>query len=147
MSKAYRILAVLLLTFALFITTSENNEVFAKGKKASWFKKTTRTIKRNIKKGVKKTRRAFVKAGANLTNAIMDSAVKAKSKITGKKAKKTWVKGHYKKGNKRHTKSHFRKVSKQGKRSSGGSSSAGSNAGAVTGQPLPPAQDPVLPNF
>ncbi|MFZ5952760.1 MAG: hypothetical protein ACOYXC_18805 [Candidatus Rifleibacteriota bacterium] len=145
MSKAYRILAVLLLTFALFLTTGENNEVFAKGKKTSWLKKTTRTIKRNIKKGVKKTRRAFVKAGANVTNAIMDSAVKAKSKITGKKAKKTWVKGHYKKGNKRHTKGHFRKVSKKGKGSSGGSSSAGSSSGAMSGQPLPPAQDPVLP--
>jgi hypothetical protein len=70
----------------------------------------------------------------------MDSAVKAKSKITRKKAKKTWVKGHYKKGNKKHTKGHFRKVSKKGKRSSGSSSAAPS------GQPLP-SQDPLMPNF
>ena len=142
MSKAYRILAVLLLTFAMFLTTGENTEVFAKSKKTSWAKKSSCKIKRNIKKAAKKTRRAFVKAGANVTNAIMDSAVKAKSKITRKKAKKTWVKGHYKKGNKKHTKGHFRKVSKKSKRSSGSSSS-----GAMSGQPLPPAQDPVLPNF
>ncbi len=145
MSKVYRILAVLLLTFAMFLTAGEKDEAFAaKKKKTSWVKKTCRKIKRNIKKTAKKTKRAFVKAGANATNAIMDSAVKAKSKITGKKAKKTWVKGHYKKGNKKHTKGHFRKTTK-GKKSSRPSSSGSS--GAMSGQPLPPASDPVLPNF
>jgi len=77
----------------------------------------------------------------------MDGAVKAKSKLTGKKAKKTWVKGHYKKGSKSHTKGHFRKVGKKGGKKSSSSSSNGSSAPAVSGQPLPPAQDPVLPNF
>ena len=80
----------------------------------------------------------------------MDGAVKAKSKITGKKAKKTWVKGHYKKGSKSHTKGHFRKVSKKGgkgKTSGSSGSNTSSSAPAVSGQPLPPSQDPVLPNF
>ncbi|GAB4278554.1 MAG: hypothetical protein Kow0029_21910 [Candidatus Rifleibacteriota bacterium] len=145
MSKAYRILAVLLLTFGLFVTTGERTEVLAKkSKKTSWIKKAARKIKRKVKRAAKKTRRAFVKAGASVTNKIMDSAVKAKSKITGKKAKKTWVKGHYKKGNKKHTKGHFRKVRRSGKRKTGSSSA---NTGAVSGQPLPPAQDPVSPNF
>jgi flagellar hook-basal body complex protein FliE len=142
MSKAYRILAVLLLTFGLFVSAGETTQALAKkSKKTSWFKKASRKIKRNIKKSAKKTRRAIVKAGSSATNAVMDSAVKAKSKITGKKAKKTWVKGHYKKGNKKHTKGHFRKVSKKGKKKSSGSSGYASN------QPLPPANDPVLPNF
>lgn len=143
MSKVYKTLAVLLLVFGLFTVSGEVNEVSAAKKKSStsFFKKAARKMKRKIKKACKKTRRSVVKAGSAVTNKIMDGAVKAKSKITGKKAKKTWVKGHYKKGNKRHTKGHFRKVSRKGSKRS---SSSGS---AVSGQPLPPSQDPVLPNF
>ncbi|HAE40412.1 MAG TPA: hypothetical protein DCG57_17535 [Candidatus Riflebacteria bacterium] len=151
MSKVYKTLAVLLVAFGFFTFAGEVNEVSAAKKKCnkSFFKKAASKMKRNIKKACKKTKRSFVKAGSAVTNKIMDGAVKAKSKITGKKAKKTWVKGHYKKGSKSHTKGHFRKVGKSGgKKSSGSSTSSGSaSAPAVSGQPLPPAQDPVLPNF
>lgn len=145
MSKAYRILTVFLIVFGLFVTSGENTDVSAAKKKTSFFKKVARKIKRNIKKTCKKTKRAFVKAGSAVTNKVMDSAVKAKAKITGKKAKKVWVKGHYKKGNKGHTNGHFRTVKrKSGKKSSATAVSTGT---AISGQPLPPAQDPVLPNF
>ncbi|MBU1105841.1 MAG: hypothetical protein KKB51_04150 [Candidatus Riflebacteria bacterium] len=147
MSKVYKTLAVLLLAFGFFTISGEINEVAAAKKKVSCFKKAIRKIKRNIKKSAKKTKRAFVKAGSSVTNKIMDGAVKAKSKLTGKKAKRTWVKGHYKKGSKTHTKGHFRKVSRKGKKPSSSSGSTGSSAPAVSGQPLPPSQDPVLPNF
>lgn len=149
MSKVYKTLAVLLLALGFFAVSGEMDEVMAAKKKGcqSFFKKAARKMKRNIKKACKKTKRAFVKAGSAVTNKIMDGAVKAKSKLTGKKAKKTWVKGHYKKGSKSHTKGHFRKVGKKGGKKSSSSSSSGSSAPAVSGQPLPPAQDPVLPNF
>ncbi len=140
MSKVYKTLAVLLLAFGFFAVSGEVDEVMAAKKKSSqsFFKKASNKMKRNIKKACKKTKRAFVKAGSAVTNKIMDGAVNAKSKLTGKKAKKTWVKGHYKKGAKSHTKGHFRKVSKKGGKKSSGSSSS---APAVSGQPLPPAQD------
>lgn len=149
MSKVYKTLAVLLLALGFFAVSGEMDEVMAAKKKGcqSFFKKAARKMKRNIKKACKKTKRSFVKAGSAVTNKIMDGAVKAKSKLTGKKAKKTWVKGHYKKGSKSHTKGHFRKVGKKGGKKSSSSSSSGSSAPAVSGQPLPPAQDPVLPNF
>lgn len=142
MNKVYKILTVLLLTFTMFLTAGENQPTFAKkSKKTSWSTKVARKIKRSIKKTARKTKRAFVKAGCEVTNAVMDSAIKIKSKITGKKPKKTWVKGHYKKGNKRHTKGHFRKIRKKGKKSSGYS-----GVTATSGQPLP-SQDPLEPNF
>lgn len=149
MSKVYKTLAVLLLALGFFAVSGEMDEVMAAKKKGcqSFFKKAARKMKRNIKKACKKTKRSFVKAGSAVTNKIMDGAVKAKSKLTGKKAKKTWVKGHYKKGSKSHTKGHFRKVGKKGGKKSSSSTSSGSSAPAVSGQPLPPAQDPVLPNF
>lgn len=149
MSKVYKTLAVFLVAFSFFAFSGENNEIQAAKKKGcqSFFKKTSSKIKRNIKKACKKTKRAFVKAGSAVTNKVMDGAVKAKAKITGKKAKKTWVKGHYKKGSKSHTKGHFRKVSKKGGKKASSSSSSSSSSGVVSGQPLPPAQDPVLPNF
>lgn len=148
MSKVYKTLAVLFLAIGFFALSGEVNEVSAAKKKCnqSFIKKAAKKIKRNIKKSCKKTRRSFVKAGASVTNKIMDGAVKAKSKITGKKAKNTWVKGHYKKGNKHHTKGHFRKVSKKGGKKSS-SSGTSYSAPAAGGQPLPPSQDPVLPNF
>ncbi len=147
MSKLYKTLAVFLVAFGFFAFAGENQAEAAKKKcKQSFFKKATSKIKRNIKKACKKTKRAVVKSGSAVTNKIMDGAVKAKAKITGKKAKKTWVKGHYKKGSKSHTKGHFRKVGKKGGNKP---STAPANTGttAVTGQPLPPSQDPVLPNF
>ncbi|PKL50138.1 MAG: hypothetical protein CVV42_03885 [Candidatus Riflebacteria bacterium HGW-Riflebacteria-2] len=149
MSKVYKTLAVLLLALGFFAVSGEMDEVMAARKKSSqsFFKKAARKMKRNIKKACKKTKRSFVKAGSAVTNKIMDGAVKAKSKLTGKKAKKTWVKGHYKKGSKSHTKGHFRKVSKKGGKKSSSSGSSSSSAPAVSGQPLPPSQDPVLPNF
>ncbi len=150
MSKVYKTLAVLFLAIGFFALSGEVNEVSAAKKKSnqSIFKKAAKKMKRNIKKSCKKTKRSFVKAGSSVTNKIMDGSVKAKSKITGKKSNKTWVKGHYKKGNKHHTKGHFRKVSKKGGKKSGKTTSGTSNsAPAVGGQPLPPSQDPVLPNF
>lgn len=148
MSKMYKILAVLLVVFGLFVSAGENSEVSAAKKKTSGIKKFTSKVKRNFKKACKKTKRAFVNAGSAATNKIMDSAVSAKSKVTGKKAKKVWVKGHYSKGSKSHTKGHFRTVKRKGgKKNSSGSSSAASSGSAVSGQPLPPSQDPVLPNF
>lgn len=148
MNKMYKALAVLLVVFGLFAASGENSQVSAAKKKDSFFKKTASKIKKNIKKACKKTKHAVVNAGSAVTNKVMDSGVKAKAKITGKKAKKVWVKGHYSKGSKSHTKGHFRTVSKKGgKTSSSGSSSATGNGTAVSGQPLPPSQDPVLPNF
>jgi hypothetical protein len=110
MSKVYKTLAVFLVAFSFFAFSGENSEIEAAKKKSSqsFFKKASSKIKRNIKKACKKTKKAVVNAGSSVTNKIMDGAVSAKSKITGKKAKKTWVKGHYKKGSKSHTKGHFR---------------------------------------
>ncbi len=145
MSKVYKTLAVFLVAFSFFAISGENNEATAAKKKQSFLTKTVRKIKRNIKKTTKKTKRAVVKSGASVTNKIMDGAVKAKSKVTGKKASKTWVKGHYKKGNNKHTKGHFRTVKKGGKKSTSSRPSR-PGSGAVSGQPLP-SNDPVLPNF
>ncbi len=148
MSKAYKTLAVLAIVFGLFFSCGENSEVSAAKKKSSFLKKAASKIKRNVKKTCKKTKRAIVNAGSAVTNKVMDGAVKAKSKITGKKAKKVWVKGHYSKGSKSHTKGHFRTVSKKGgKKTSSTGSAAGNSGNATSGQPLPPSQDPVLPNF
>jgi len=116
MSKLYKGLTVLLVTFGLFAANGETSQVMASAKKTSCLTKLSRTIKRNVKKTVKKTKRAIVKTGANAQNAVVDSAVKAKSAITGKKAKKTFVKGHYKKGNKTLTNGHLRTVSTKSKK-------------------------------
>ena len=137
MNKFYKVLAVFLLVAGLFITSGEIAQVMAKtAKKTCWVKKTARKIKRKVKKAVKKTRRATYKAGAAVTNKIMDGAVKAKSKVTCKKAKKTWVKGHYKKGNKKHTKGHFRKVSKKKKGASSSNQSAPGSQSLPTDTPV-----------
>lgn len=144
MSKVYKTLAVLFALFGLFLTSGETTEASAAKKKTSFFASASKKFKR----ACKKTKKACVKAGSAVTNKIMDGAVKAKSKITGKKPKKVWVKGHYKKGSKSHTKGHFRKVSKKGGKKASSSSSGSTSTGtAVSGQPLPPNQDPVLPNF
>ncbi len=116
MNNVFKAISVALVTFGLFAGSAEVSQVMAAKKDdTSCFTKMARKVKRNIKKAVKKTKRAVVKTAANAQNAVMDSAVKAKASITGKKAKKTFVKGHYKKGNKTLTNGHFRKVSKSGK--------------------------------
>ena len=112
----------------------------AKGKKkVGFFKRVARKVKRTVKRVAKKTKRAVVRTGAAIQNKVMDSAVKAKSCITGKKAKSTFVKGHYKKGQKTLTNGHFRRV-KKGKKPA-------SNGGGVIPAPAPaPAPaDPALP--
>jgi len=111
----------------------------AKGKKkVGFFKRVTRKVKRTVKRVAKKTKRAVVKTGAAIQNKVMDSAVKAKSCITGKKAKKTFVKGHYKKGQKTLTNGHFRRVKRNKKPAQSG--------GGVIPAPAPSApMDPALP--
>lgn len=101
-----------MVTFGLFAGSAEVSQVMAAKKDPSFLTKVARKVKRNVKKTVKKTKRAIVKTGAAAQNTVVDSAIKAKSAITGKKAKKTFVKGHYKKGNKTLTNGHLRKVSK-----------------------------------
>jgi hypothetical protein len=115
MSKLFKGIAVLLVTFGLFAANGENSQVMAARKKVSFLTQAGRTIKRNVKKTVRKTKRAIVKTGAGIQNAVADTAVSAKSKITGKKAKSTFVKGHYKKGNKTLTNGHFRATGKSKK--------------------------------
>ena len=115
MRKLFKSLSVLLVAIGLFVISGEGSELQAAKKKVSCLKKITRTIKRKVKKTVKKTKRAIVKTGANVQNALADSAINAKNKITGKK-KSTFVKGHYKKGQKTLTNGHLRNVCKSGKR-------------------------------
>jgi hypothetical protein len=112
MNNLFKALSVAVVTLGLFAGSAEVSEVSAAKKSdPSFFTKVSRTVKKNVKKTAKKTKRAVIKTGAAAQNAVVDSAVKAKSCITGKKAKKTFVKGHYKKGNKTLTNGHFRKVS------------------------------------
>lgn len=113
MSKLFKGLTVLLVSFGLFAAAGETSQVMAAKAKVSCLTQAKRTIKRKVKKTVKKTKRAVVKTAANAQNAVVDSAVKAKSTVTGKKAKSTFVKGHYKKGNKTLTNGHLRQVSKK----------------------------------
>jgi len=115
MSKLFKGFAVIVMTLGLFATTGETSQVMAAKKQTSCIKQMTSKVKRVVKKTVKKTKRAVVKTGAAVQNAVADTAVKAKAKITGKKPAKTFVKGHYKKGNKTLTNGHFRTVSKKTK--------------------------------
>lgn len=112
MKNLFKALSVAMVTFGLFAGSAEVSSVMAAKKDCSCFEKMAKTVKKNVKKAVKKTKKAIIKTGAAAQNAVVDSAVKAKSAITGKKAKKTFVKGHYKKGSKTLTNGHFRKVSK-----------------------------------
>lgn len=109
MSKFIKAATVMMVTFGLFAGSAEVSQLMAAKSDPSCLTKLGRTIKRKVKKTVKKTKRAIVKTGAAAQNAVMDSAVKAKSAVTGKKAKKTFVKGHYKKGTKTLTNGHFSK--------------------------------------
>lgn len=140
----------------------------AKGKrhkKVGFFTRMKRNIKHKVKMTAKKVHRKIVKAGAGVQNKIMDSAVKTRSALTGKKPRKVWVRGHYKKGNRHHTKGHWKTVRRSHKPHSHPPSSppvgnpspapvpsptpapAPMNPPAInTGAPLPPL-DPVLPSF
>lgn len=108
MNKFFKAATVMMVTFGLFAGSAEVSQLLAKSE-PSCLTKLGRTIKRKAKKTIKKTKRAIVKTGAAAQNAVVDTAVKAKAKVTGKKAKKTFVKGHYKKGNKTLTNGHFKK--------------------------------------
>jgi len=114
MSKLFKGFAVIVVALGMFATSGETSQVMAaKKQQKSCIQQMSQTIKRTVKKNVKKTKRAVVKTGANVQNAVVDSAVNAKAKVTGKKPAKTFVKGHYKKGNKTLTNGHFRTVSKK----------------------------------
>lgn len=136
-----KIAGVALLALGLFLGGGENTSAEAKGKchkkKVGFFKRCARKVKRTIKRVCKKTKRAVVLTGAAIQNKVMDSAVKAKSVITGKKPKRVWVKGHYKKGQKTLTNGHFRRVKRGGKKP------AHSGGGVLP--PAPAPADPVLP--
>ncbi len=152
-----KLAGVTVLSLGLFLGGGENTPAEAKcKKKVGFFKRCVRKIKRTIKRICKKTKRAIVRTGAAIQNKVMDSAVKAKACITGKKPKRVWVKGHYKKGQKTLTNGHFRRVKRGGKKpnhSGGGvinpapapSPAPGQTGQTITnGAPLPPI-DPVLP--
>ncbi|MBF0500937.1 MAG: hypothetical protein HQM09_12440 [Candidatus Riflebacteria bacterium] len=114
----------------------------AKGKKkVGVFTRIQRHVKRDCKRVVKKTRRAVVNAGCSVENGVMDSAMKAKSTITGKKNKSTWVKGHYATGNKKHTEGHFRRVKHH---KAGGAAPAPAPTAAPAGDPTA-APAPIAP--
>ncbi len=149
-SRYTKILTVGLLALGVLFGGGEADKAEAKGhhKKVGFFTRMKRAVKHKIKMTAKRTRRALVRTGCNIKNGIMDSAVKAKSKITGKKPKRVWVKGHYKTHNKKHTCGHWRRV-KSSHKHSGSSSQTPGQAPAPSpisgGQPLPPL-DPALPN-
>lgn len=160
--RSCRWLTVIVLALGLFLGSGEIRKAEAKGKhhkKVGFFTKMKRKIKRKIKRVCKKIRRGVVNAGHRVQNRIMDSGVKLKSRITGKKPKRVWVCGHYKKGKRHSTKGHFRRVNRKGKPGSGGSNPGqGGFAPAPApapstpptsiagGSPLPPI-DPVLPSM
>ena len=124
------------LSLGLFLGGGETTPAEAKTKKkVGFFKRICRKVKRTVKRVCKKTKRAIVRTGAAVQNKVMDSAVKAKSCLTGKKPKNVWVKGHYKKGQKTLTNGHFRRV-KHGKKPA-------HNGGGVI--PAPAPADPALP--
>ncbi|HEY9068891.1 MAG TPA: hypothetical protein VIV61_01470, partial [Candidatus Ozemobacteraceae bacterium] len=103
-SRYSKIITVALLALGVLFGGGEASQAEAKGhKKVGFFTRMKRAIKHKVKMTAKKTRRAIVRTGCAITNGVMDSAVKAKSAITGKKPKRVWVKGHYKTHNKKHT--------------------------------------------
>jgi len=107
-------------------------------------------VERDIKRTCKTVRRAVVRPGCNIKNGVMDAGVKAKSRITGKKPKRVWVKGHYKTHNKHHTSGHWRRVKRGHGKPSGGNGPGQGNGQApapapAPQAPLPPLADPALP--
>ena len=126
-----------LIAIGLLIPAAPDQAEAKSKKKVGFFTRVKRAVKHKAKMTAKKTRRAVVKAGCAVSNGVMDSAVKAKSAITGKKAKKVWVKGHYKTHNKKHTNGHFARVKRHHK------SSGGASAPAPAPAPMP--SDPAMP--
>lgn len=124
-----------LIAIGLLIPSTADQAEARSKKKAGFFTRVKRAVKHKVKMTAKKTRRAVVKAGCAVSNGVMDSAVKAKKAITGKKAKKVWVKGHYKTGNKKHTKGHFARAKRHHKASGSVSTPA----------PAPMPSDPAMP--
>lgn len=124
-----------LIAIGLLIPSTADQAEAKSKKKVGFFTRVKRAVKHKVKMTAKKTRRAVVKAGCAVTNGVMDSAVKAKKAVTGKKAKKVWVKGHYKTHNKKHTQGHFRRVNRSHKPS----------GSASTPAPAPMPADPAMP--
>ncbi|MFZ2959777.1 MAG: hypothetical protein WA705_23090 [Candidatus Ozemobacteraceae bacterium] len=153
LKTSLRNVAVAVLGLSVLLGTVEVRKAEAKGKhhkKIGFFTRVGRTIKRKVKRVCKKVHRGVVKAGAAVTNKVMDSAVHAKSAVTGKKPKYVWVKGHYKKGNKHHTTGHWARVSRKHKPSGGGAPAPApapspEPAPAPSAGPLPPLADPAMP--
>ncbi|MFA7146712.1 MAG: hypothetical protein WC221_09005, partial [Candidatus Riflebacteria bacterium] len=90
-----------------------------------------------IKNAAVKTGQAIKTGGAKISNALHDSAVWAKQKITGKK-NKTWVCGHYDK-NGVWVKGHWRKLKSNTK--PGSNHPGQGNYPGQSGDPLPPVGD------
>ena len=140
MNTSAKLLFTSAMAFALVFGGGEMTQVEAgKGghhhKKVGFFTRVKRAIKRKIKRVCKKIRRGTYKAAAAVSNKVMDSAVKAKSRLTGKKPKYVWVKGHYKKGNKHHTKGHWMRVKRHHPK--GGNPGQGPGQGTPTPTPTP----------
>ncbi|HEY9068893.1 MAG TPA: hypothetical protein VIV61_01480 [Candidatus Ozemobacteraceae bacterium] len=125
-----------LIAIGLLIPAAPDQAEARSKKKVGFFTRVKRAVKHKAKMTVKKTRRAIVKAGCNISNGIHDSATKAKSAITGKKAKRVWVKGHYKTHNKKHTQGHYARVKRHHKPNGGASQ---------TPAPAPMPADPAMP--
>jgi len=145
--KVVKILSVAVLGLGVMIGYGGVTPAEAKGhhKKMGFFKK----FKRKVKAKVKKVRRAIVTGVCKVQNKIVDTGVRAKSRITGKKPKKVWVRGHYKKGNKHHTRGHWKRNIKHRKPAGGGAPAPAPSSYAPmppSSAPLPPL-DPALPTF
>ncbi|MBF0543661.1 MAG: hypothetical protein HQM08_04470 [Candidatus Riflebacteria bacterium] len=152
-NRTTNIIIAIIISLGLFIAGAAPTAEAGKGcckKKAGVFTR----MKRAIKRTCKKVKRGVVKAGASVQNAFMDSAVNAKTAITGKK-NYTWVKGHYTKGNKTLTNGHFRKISKGKGKGSGNPGQGGGvdqgNAGQAgtpgdSGQGSAPTQGSTTPS-
>ena len=119
----------------------------AKGKrhKVGFSTRVVRHAKRDIKRNVKKARRAVVKTGHSITNAVADTAAKAKVAVSGKKAKSTWVKGHYKKGNKHSTKGHWARINRSKKPAGGAPAPAPAPSAPAPAPSAPALSDPAMP--
>jgi hypothetical protein len=141
----------LILVFGGFLPgTSPEVEAAKSKKKVGFFTRVNRKVKRKVKRTVKKTKRAIVNSGYAVQDKIADAGVKAKATVTGKKPKRTHVRGHYKKGNKHSTNGHMRKVTRK-KRPTGGSAGGASSytGGFDSTFSAPPSggssYDPALP--